>query len=598
MRLYLTTLSLAVALLMIFAPKVQSAATDRISEAGEKLRISPKVRYTLEGTKAVGLNDDLLAARDLYEKAIYADSNYAPARYSLAKLLLYVRADSAMIHARKAYYSDTTNVWYLSTYAQSMVGVERYDEAVELYKRLIELHPRDLNAYRILAILYNRDQKPHEAIAILDSAELRAGRHNYLMALKRQLLLSINRVDQALEETQAIVREAPYVAENRVALAELYAAMECDSLAKAEYAEAMRIDSTRIETLLSYGAYLEKHGYESQYLEVIRLVMSSSRLGVGDKVALVSEIIANKELYRREYLRVGDLIRTILLQTPKDNRAVEMQTRHLIALGMIEEALKYMKQHLDDEPQRLEYYRMVVSMERHLSRPDSVEHYLQLALQHFPNESSLRHERAYILTAQKRYDEAIACYDLDLRGATDSMKSFVYGFIGDIYHQMSVDSGDEKSAAKHMKQSYRYYDRAIALYRNNIMVLNNYAYFLSENGGDLNKAHDLSKYSIEIDPSNPTFLDTYAWILYRMGQFAEAKVFMRQAISFDTSQNGEIALHYAEILSVLGESTMANFYWDKAVLWGMTKEQVEESQKRAKAMADMELKDSDSKRKR
>ncbi len=596
MRLYITTLTLAVALLMIFAPSVQSAAPDRVSEAGERLRISPSVRYTIDGAKEVGLNNDLLKARDLYEKAIYADSNYAPARYSMAKLLLYVRADSAMIHARKAYESDTTNVWYLSTYAQSMVGVERYKEAMELYEKLIKIHPRDLNAYRILAILYNRDQKPHEAIAILDSAELRAGRHSYLMALKRQLLLSINRVDQALEETQAIVNEAPYVAENRVALAELYAMMENDSLAKVEYGEAMRIDSTRIETLLSYGAYLEKHGFEAQYLEVVRLVMRSSKLGVGDKVALVSEIIANKELYRREYLRIGDLIRTILLQSPKDHRAVDLQTRHLISMGMVEEALKYQKRHLDDIPRRLEYYRMVVSMERHLNRPDSAEYYLNLAVQNFPTESSLRHEMAYLLMAKGEYEEAIACYDFDLKSESDSTKSFVYGFIGDIYYQMSVNSeskGESKRAQKELKQSYRYYDSAIKLYPNNIMVLNNYAYFLSENGGDLDKAYTLSKRTIELEPSNPTFLDTYAWILYRQGKYTEAKVVMRQAISFDTSQNGEIALHYAEILSVLGEATMANFYWEKALSWGMSKEQVAQSKSRAQAMADMELKNED-----
>ncbi len=601
MRLYISAFALLVTLATLFMPAANSAVTDSVSEAGEELRILQHVENTVDGVKEALLNEDLAKARELYERAIESDSTYAPARYALAKQLLYEKPDSAVLHARKAYEADTTNHWYLGIYAQGLVGVERYDEAMEIYKRLIKLQPRDLNAYRILAILYNRNKQHEEAIATLDSAELKAGRHSYLTSLKRQILISTNQVGRAVAETQAEVNENPYSAESRVALAELYASISIDSLAQREYGAAMKIDSSRLETLLSYGNYLEQRGQESEYLAILRLVMSSNDVDLNHKISLVNEIIGNSKLYRREYLKVGDLIRVLLLQNPKNPQLIDMQTRHLISLGMIDEALKYMKSHLDDEPANLEHYRTVVGIERHLQRPDSVEHYLLLASERFPDESSLRFERAYTLTTQQRYDEAIECYKAEMKGATDSLKSSVMGTIGDLYYQMSIESrvqGDEKSANKQIKSSYKYYDKALRLDRDNSMVMNNYAYFLSENGGDLNRAHDMSKRSTEIEVSNPTYLDTYAWILYRMGEFKEAKVVMRQAISFDTSQNGEIALHYGEILSVLGEDTMANFYWDKAIEWGMSKEQVVESRKRAVKMKELYASDNNNKKKR
>ncbi len=583
-------LTATAALLLLFATTAQSAVTDRVSEAGENLRITAKVRHTVDGVVAAELKRDLGRARELYEKAIKSDSTYAPARYALAKMMLYDRADSAVIHARKAYLSDTTNRWYLSTYAQSLINTEQYDEAEKSYEKLIALNPHDLNAYRVLAILYNRKQQTERALAILDSAELKAGRHSYLTSLKRQILISTKQIGRAVVETEAAINENPYSADNRVAMAELYAMARVDSLASKHYTAAMRIDSSRLETLLSYGNFLEQRGKESEYLNILRLVMQNQEIDLKNKISLLNELITNKELYRREYLRVGDLIRTLLLQSPKSKQLVELQSRHLISMGMIEEAVRYMKSHLKDQPAELEYYRSVISMERYLDRPDSVDLYLVEAARCFPLESSLRYERAYMLTSQKRYEEAIECYRAEMDGASDSLRSSLLGTIGDVYHQMAIESRggeDEKLAKRQMRESYKHYDRALKADRNNILVLNNYAYFLSENGGDIERAYEMSKRTTELEASNPTYLDTYAWILYRMHRYAEAKVVMRQAISFDRSENGEIAMHYGEILSVLGENTMANFYWEKALAWGMSEGEVKISRERAVKMAEV-----------
>ncbi len=588
MKLHSTILSAIFIVAMLFATTAQSAVTDRVSEAGERLRIKSTVRNTVDGVVTANLKQDLKKARRLYEEAIQRDSTYAPARYALAKMLLFSRADSAAIHARQAHLSDTTNRWYLDTYAQSLINTERYDEAVIYYEKLLKVDPRNINAYRILAILYNRKQQHNEALAVLDSAEVRGVRHSYLSSLKRQILISTNQMGRAIVETQAAINDNPYSADSQVAMAELYAQAKIDSLATKHYDAAMRIDSARLETLLSYGDYAERRGDNKKYLDILQIVFKSGDLDTADKISLINEAISNSELYRREYLRIGDLIRTLLLQSPMSRSVIEMQCRHLISMGMAEEAVKFMKSYVNESVADMALFRTIIGIERHLMRTDSVEHYLHMAADKFPEESSFRFERAYTLVEQERYDDAIECYRAEMEGATDSLQSAMLGTIGDVYHQMALKSeaaGDTKSAAKHMKLCYRHYDKALKADEDNIMVLNNYAYFLSERGGNLQRAYDMSKRSTELDVSNPTFLDTYAWILYRMGRYANAKVAMRQAISFDRSENGEIAMHYGEILSVLGESTMAEFYWGKALEWGMSKEAVETSRKRAAIMA-------------
>ena len=62
------------------------------------------------------------------------------------------------------------------------------------------------------------------------------------------------------------------------------------------------------------------------------------------------------------------------------------------------------------------------------------------------------------------------------------------------------------------------------------MALNNYAYFLAEEGGDIEKAYRMGKRAVEIDPENPTFLDTYAWILFKKGDFENALTYQQAAV--------------------------------------------------------------------
>jgi tetratricopeptide (TPR) repeat protein len=122
---------------------------------------------------------------------------------------------------------------------------------------------------------------------------------------------------------------------------------------------------------------------------------------------------------------------------------------------------------------------------------------------------------------------------------------------------------------------YAAYDNALRLNGDNAMVLNNYAYFLSEEERDLGKALEMSSKAIKLTQNNSTFLDTHAWILYLLDRKEEARTFMRQALSLDSEGNATLMLHYGDILFSLGEKFMAETYWKKALDAGAEKAEVE-----------------------
>ena len=116
-----------------------------------------------------------------------------------------------------------------------------------------------------------------------------------------------------------------------------------------------------------------------------------------------------------------------------------------------------------------------------------------------------------------------------------------------------------------MKECYRAYDRSLRYDAENASVLNNYAYFLALEPRDLDRALAMAERATKRSENNPTFLDTRAWVLHRMGRTEEARTIMRQAIALDRQQSPELLVHYGDILQALGERFMAETYWRKAL---------------------------------
>ncbi len=588
--------SLVVVLLFSLPFVVGQGAVDDVSESGDSLRYDRAVELTTDGVRELFMRSDAEAAYALFSEAIASDSTYAPAKYSIAELLMLSTPEIAVKYAAEAYASDTTNHWYLNRYAQSMISAGRYAQSRILFERLLELRPLDLNAYRVLALLYQQDSQLDRAIQLLDTAELRVGYNPYLMSIKRQLLLTTNQTERAIEEAQVIVANSPNMAEGRVALAELYGDIGRDSLAEAEYRAAMLIDSTRIESLISMGNYQQKRGQTIAYMQTLQRLMRSADFELRGKIGLIEEVMSNRALYQANRMYVNSLITTLLIVHPNNSDVVRLQIKHLIAMGMLEEAASVAKSRIDDEPLQEEYYRYVVDIERYMGRVDSVSLYLKRAVDRMPNNSTYRLELAYMFVEQHRYDVSIEMFKREAEGATDSLQSTIWGTIGDIEHQrrlyslerdsMKMEDLSLRKAKGVMRQVYKYYDKALALNMDNPLVLNNYSYFMSEYGGDLDRALEMAKRANELVGGNPTYIDTYGWVLYRLGHYEEAKVQMRRAISLDRTNNYEIALHYGEILWVLGEATMAEFYWSKSLQWGASEVQVERSRSRAEIKRD------------
>ena len=95
-------------------------------------------------------------------------------------------------------------------------------------------------------------------------------------------------------------------------------------------------------------------------------------------------------------------------------------------------------------------------------------------------------------------------------------------------------------------------------------MLNKYAYYLSEEGKKLKKAYEMSRKTVEKEPDNATYLDTFGWIVYLLGRPMEAKPFFKRAMLYGGKDSAVILDHYADVLYALKEYDMAFVYWNMA----------------------------------
>lgn len=554
-----------------FASVRRPSATSRVAaEPTPKRQIEypESLRRTylyIDGIKSLELHGDTLQAERLWREAIACDSMYAPAMYRLS--MLAADRDSlaeAEELARRTYMADTMNRWYAQLYGRMLLSNERYDLALPIYRRLTAIDSREPENYRLLALLYARGGLPFSAIATLDTAEIRFGRHRVLSDLKQQLLFSTGQTDKAVDEARRSVESFPYDVEAYISLGEAYAATGRDSLALATLNEAFKIDSTDLRLMQALGTFYEKHRRYRDYLGIERRLFADDRIPVESKIKRFEQLTSSIDFYREHYFQLNDLASTLAVKYPDNRDVVDLYGGHLIASGSTETALEYYRRHIDRDDPDLDTYLTIMQLESYLGQTDSLAADLDRAIARFPDNPTLLTNLGHLRGSDNRYSEAVKYYREALRHAdNDTLRSDLWAYIGEVYHMQ----GD-------LRRTFKAYDKSLRYFADNIMVLNNYAYFLTIADKELDKAFSMASRVMALESGNPTYIDTYAWVLYKLGRLEEAKRAMQQALSLDRRQSASLAAHYGDILWDLGERFMAETYWKRAVERGFDKEEM------------------------
>lgn len=522
--------------------------------------------FYLEGIKSNVLEGDSARAKAWFKKVLEIDSTHSPSLYELASLMALDQPEEALQYSLKANAIDTANTWYKMQLGRLLIATQRYDSALTLYDQLIRMNPNDPDNYRLKALLYDQLGQPEKALEVLETAENRFGIIELLASHKLQLLLNTQQFDRAMAEARMLVETFPYNEDNYVVLAELYAMMNMNNLAQENYDKALSINPNSMRALASLNDFYKRQNDNVRFLETASKLFRLKEFPLETKLKFYEELFQNPSFVRNNFIQMGELVRTLAITYPEDLRTLDLYARYLIAGGSIEQALQLYKSHVTDSIPQKQIFNDIIGMEAYLKRADSVDKYTTIALERFPEDAELRLQKASVTAyMMEKPQEAVPLFEEALKYAkTDSLRSVIYGAIGDNYHTLGDD-----------RKCFKAYDKGMKLDTTNVSIYNNYSYFLSLRNERLDKALEWAQKAVRLDPNNPTFLDTYAWVLYQLGRYEEARIPMRQAISLDSDNNKELYVHYGDILYKLGDRFMASYYWKKALENGYDAQEIE-----------------------
>ena len=498
---------------------------------------------------------------DAYAALQYAlkiDSTSSAALALLADYYLFLQQDSLAVDAlQKAENYDPQNLEYKVSLADIYRETGNLAESTRLYEYLAAKQPEKPELHFYLSDLYLRQNQIDKAIQSLAALENTIGMNEAISLQKYRLYYAVGQTENAVNELEKLAAKNPLEAKYQIRIGDFY--LENDDLDKAwiYYEKAHKIDPQNPYYVVSMANYHEKKDDVKAATEGIESALKNSQLDVDTKISILEKYIRNRLSNKKDIESVNYLFKTLMEQYSQEKELNLMYGQFLISQEKWEEARFHFQVVTEADPENMLAWRLLMNIAVKEENPNEIIRICNSALAVFPDISEFYFYKGLACYQIKNYSEALAVFLEGIRYIPEDDKlllSRFYGIIGNLYHEMNKK-----------EEAYRNYDKALEYDDYNIEVLNNYAYFLSLDKKQLDKAERMSVKCIKMQPNNPTYIDTYAWIFFQKENYSLARFYIESAISNGGEQSSEILEHYGDILYKTGNTDKAVEQWEKAL---------------------------------
>jgi tetratricopeptide (TPR) repeat protein len=497
-------------------------------------------------------------AYNTFQYALKTDSTSSTVLFELSKYYLFLKRDSLALDAlQKAVKYSPRNFEYKVALANLTKEMYKFDEAITLYEELVREYPSkaELNFY--LSELYLHSKQIDKAIQSLDDLENNMGINEAISIQKYQLYNRTEKRDKAIEEIEKLAAKFPAEPKYPIIIGDSYLEQNDTLNALHYYNQAYRLDSINPYYLLSMARYYELTGKEDAVIQEINKALRNPALDVDTKLEILGKYIQNLHQSKKDMENANALLETLLEQHSQEKELNMVYGEFLLFQGKTEEAKFQFQIVTEANPENIAAWRHLLTIALRENNSDEIIAICDGALIHFPEAAEFHFYKGTACYVKKEYTTALTIFQEGLKTIPDDNRTLLsnfHGQIGDIYYHLN-----EKEKA------YQSYDKALEYDESNLLILNNYAYFLSLDKKNLDKAERMSAKCVQVQPDNATYIDTYAWVFFRKGNYSLARFYIESALSKSKDVNGEIIEHYGDILFMIGNTDKALEEWTKAL---------------------------------
>lgn len=504
--------------------------------------------------KAAGQYD---AAYDAFNYCLALDSTAAPVLYELSSFYVQLnRPEQAIELLKRAVAAGPENFTYRMALASLSRSQGMYGEAAEEYRELAKEYPDKVELNYYLADALTQAGEIGEAIDAYDALEDAVGMNEAITMQKYKLYNQLEQPDKAFHELEKLAKKYPMEPRYPILMGDLHLEKGELPAALACYEEAHRIDPANPYYIVSMANYYEAKGDKAAAETQIRSALANDGLDVETKVQILSRYILRLQQTQQGTDNAEALFRELLEQHPEETDLKLMYGAFLLTRKKTEEAKFQFQLVTEMEPDNSAAWQQLLNLALKEENLPEIIRICQRCQTLFPNAPEYYFYLGIAYFQQEKYADALQTYRDGLKvipAENAALKSDFYGQIGDIHHQV----GEEE-------QAYQAYEEALKYNENNVVVLNNYSYFLCLSKKELKKAERMSAQCIKLEPDNATYLDTYAWIFFTEGNYTLAKIYIENALEKDTTKSPELVDHYGDILFFSGEKEQAVEQWKRA----------------------------------
>lgn len=505
-------------------------------------------------------------AKSLFEKALEIIPSADAPYYELSLIYNYLGDyENALFTSRKAYKLDKSNLWYKQNLAQNYLASSKLDSAIVIFEELVASTSTVENKRR-LALLYEKKGEYKKAIQIINNLESEFGVNEDLSLYKNSIFLKSGDIRNAKKELEKLLIIEPNNLRYITILAETNANAGLEKEALLFYKRALEVDSTYAVAQISLGSYLLKLGETEEAFQYLRKAFLNSLLGLDMKVKLISENLFVPSIkYESNADNFKTLLDILVVQHPENEKVRALYSDHCIRTKDLSGALNQLRILMNFGTDNQVLWEQYLSLEGYFGNNKEIYESCGTAVKKFPNNTKMFFSYGFSAWQLGKNEEAIDILEtgLNLVHSDTALIVQYMSVLGEIYNDLE----------RYIKSDY-YFENVLLLDQDNVMVLNNYGYYLSLQNRNLTKALTFSKRTIELEPDNSTYLDTYAWILYKLKKYDEALVFIEKAVKNGGINSIAILEHYGDILLENGRKEEAVVIWKMSVEKGNKSETI------------------------
>lgn len=520
-----------------------------------------KFDYYFFEAQRLKMNGDFAKAKNYFIECLKIDSLSATSFYELGNIAIsqknYTAAQDLLSNSVRL---APDNKWYQILLGDLYQQNDDIPKAIGVYEVLNNRFPENDELTYALAQLYYTNKQFQKSVDTYDRLEESIGINELISVEKEKIYVEMGKQNLAYKEIEKLIQDNPFEPRYYGFLGDLYLYNEDYTKAELNYNKILAMDPGNGMGYFSIANVKLQQKDTLGFLNNTGKGLEDKNLELETKIQRLIPVLMGKNFtFKIDSTQIEDYFIKLTQVHENDVRSYIFYANYLKSINRNREALEQIKKGLEIDPGNPAVWQDMLFLEINLGLYDVLLVDAKEALKLFPEEPlfSLFYAMGAMQKEENEKAKDALVKGLKYVGDNITLKGQFHAYLGDVLHSLG-----------NTEDAFDNYEKALKIDENNVVVLNNYSYYLSLENKDLEKAEKMISKSIALEPGNSTYLDTYAWVLFKRARFFEAKYIIERALDNGGDESDVIVEHYGDILYKNNDLEGALEQWKKSLEMG------------------------------